>query len=708
MIAQKLALKLNNNKALLIIVSASLLLRLLWLNSLIGRDEGLHGYVGWLWTQGKIPYVNAYDNKGPLLYFLYASVNSIFGSSIIYMRLLNDLLFIISIAMIYTLARDWYGKTAGVASAIFYGIFMNAPIYEGQLALSESIALPLLVGSIYFWSSYLKLNNKKFLLFSGLFFSLSFLTRQSIGLMLPVLLIMLIFFSKKTEINLNKNQARDILSNLSAFFLGIAIPLMITSLYFHLNGALLAFLNNAIVKPFEYFKGSYIPPNGESVSLFLTYIPLSLFFVIIVQGLPLWVSGFLGASIAAIRRTIYDKVVLLWLVIFCFIISRPPSFGHYYQQIIPPMSLLAGTFISQILNGINIRRIKSIFKTKNFSVAEAATIAVIALLLITSIPAAYMQSIQFPNYNIKWEFVEWRFADGQSLENQTHLAEYLRMNTPRNSKILVHGSAAEIYWLSGFEAPAFPWSSPPAMISESEYQTLVHLVQNSSIDHVVLFAPNKKSLLQNIGDPIVNNTLRKYFFEKEIDNSWIFCKYDSEGRYVAIDLLDAFQNASLEYVKVDGSIGNTTADFSYSEGLIPARFVLNISGDTRYAIRQHPLPLSSEPPYVMISRIVYNITLPNKPILKYGIGLDQRIWNMSDGVEFRISLEIDQQIPNVSSATLNPKENLVDRCWVDYELNLTSYANKQIKIIFETMSGEKNDSNYDWAFWGTPVILNSY
>lgn len=110
----------------------------------------------------------------------------------------------------------------------------------------------------------------------------------------------------------------------------------------------------------------------------------------------------------------------------------------------------------------------------------------------------------------------------------------------------------------------------------------------------------------------------------------------------------------------------------------------------------------------MISRIVYNITLPNKPILKYGIGLDQRIWNMSDGVEFRISLEIDQQIPNVSSATLNPKENLVDRCWVDYELNLTSYANKQIKIIFETMSGEKNDSNYDWAFWGTPVILNSY
>jgi len=707
LITKKLASFLKNNKMLLVIVSASLLLRLFWLNTLIGRDEGMGGYVGWLWTQGKILYVNVFDNKGPFFYFLYGFIGSVFGPSIIYMRLFNDFLFIISIVMIYRLARDWYGKIAGWLSALFYGIFMNAPIYEGQLTVSESIALPLLIGSVYFWSLYLKVNHKKLLVFSGILLSLSFLTRQTTGLMLPVMLIMLIFFSKKNEISLSENHARNLLSNLFAFFLGVAVPITVTLLYFHLNGALLTFLDRAFVKPFEYFKGSYVPPSGESVSLVLPRIPLSLFFVVIIQGLPLWIFGCLGTSIAAIRRTISDKLILLWLAVFCFATSRPPSFGHYFQQIIPPMSLLAGAFISQMFGGINIRKAKSIFTKSNFNATEAATVGVIVLLLITSIPAAYMQSIQFPNYNIKWEFVEWRFADGQSFENQTYLAQYLRMNIPRNRKILVHGSAAEIYWLSGFEAPAYPWSNPPTMIPESEYQTLVNLVQNLSIDRIVLFAQDQKALHQKLDDPIVNSTLRKYFFEKQIDNAWIFSKYDSEGRYVAIDLLDMFQNASLEYIKVDGSTGNTTADFSYNEILIPARCVLNISGDTRYVIRQHPLPLSPEPPFVMTSRIVYNLTLPKNPVLKYGIGLHQAIWNMSDGVEFQISLEADGAVQNIFPNHLNPKENVTDRHWVDYELNLTKYANKQVKIIFETLSGEKNNSNYDWAFWAAPVILNS-
>ena len=301
--------------------------------------------------------------------------------------------------------------------------------------------------------------------------------------------------------------------------------------------------------------------------------------------------------------------------------------------------------------------------------------------------------------------MEWRFADEQSFENQTALAEYLRTNVPKNSKILVHGWAAEIYWLSGFEAPTYPWTNPSTMIPASEYQILVNLVQNLSIDHVVLFAQSQKALRNEVDDPIVNNTLKKYFFEKQIDNAWIFSKYDPKGRYVAIDLLDTFQNASLNYVKVDGSIGNTTADFSYNEILIPAQSVLNISGDTRYAIMQHPLPLSPEPPFVMTSQIVYNLTLPSKPVLNFSIGLQPAIWNMSDGVEFQISIEADGEVQTIFSAALNPKENLTDRCWKDYELNLTQYADKQVKIIFETLP--LGNCNYDWAFWGAPVILNS-
>lgn len=704
---QRLTSFLKDNKTILAIIGISLILRLLWLTTLIGRDEGMGGYVGWLWTQGKILYVNVFDNKGPFYYFLYGAISYIFGPSMIFIRLFNDFLFIISIIMIYRLATDWYGEMAGIISATFYGIFLNAPIYEGQLVVSESIALPLLVGTVYFWNSYLKVNQKKFLILSGILMSLSFLTRQTTGLMLPIMLIMLIFFNKKNENASNKSHIQTTLSNLSGFFLGIAIPIAIISLYFQLNNAFPIFLDKAFIKPFDYFKGLYVPPSGESTSLVLPYIPLSLFLVVIAQGLPLWIFGCLGTCLAAIRRSIYDKLILLWFIIFCFVVSRPPSFGHYFQQIIPPMSMLAGTFISQITNGISKEKIKRIFTNKKFSETEIAAISVIALLLMTSIPAAYIQSIQFPNYNIKWEFIEWRFADGQSFENQSNLAQYLKTTTPRNSKILVYGWASEIYWMSGFESPVYPWSYPPTTLPKSEYQYLVQLVQNSSIDRVILFAQSRAELSYRLDDPIVNNTLRKYFFEKQIDNAWIFSKYDSKGRYVAFDLVDMLNNASSEYIKIDGSFGNTSADFSYNEILIPAQSILDINGDIRYAIRQHPLPLSPEPPHIMVSRIAYDLTLPSKPVLNFSIGMHPAIWNMSDGVEFRIFVEDNGNVQEIFVATLDPKENSADRRWVNYELNLAEYANEHVRVIFETLPGEKNNSNYDWAFWGTPTILNS-
>ena len=41
-----------NKKTLLLVIVLSVLLRLLWLYTLIGRDEGVSGYVAWGWLNG--------------------------------------------------------------------------------------------------------------------------------------------------------------------------------------------------------------------------------------------------------------------------------------------------------------------------------------------------------------------------------------------------------------------------------------------------------------------------------------------------------------------------------------------------------------------------------------------------------------------------------------------------------------------------------
>src|SRR2546427_10622159 len=118
--------------------------RLFWLTATIERDEGAFAYVAWTWLRGGLPYVDAATYAGPVVYVLYAIPMVLVGNTILGIRILNDILFLLSIIVVYRLGSRWWGRSAGVAAGFFYVFFMCRPAAGGPLAMSASLLTPFL------------------------------------------------------------------------------------------------------------------------------------------------------------------------------------------------------------------------------------------------------------------------------------------------------------------------------------------------------------------------------------------------------------------------------------------------------------------------------------------------------------------------------------------------------------------------------------
>jgi hypothetical protein len=76
-----------------------------------------------------------------------------------------------------------------------------------------------------------------------------------------------------------------------------------------------------------------------------------------------------------------------------------------------------------------------------------------------------------------------------------------------------------------------------------------------------------------------------------------------------------------------------------------------------------------------------------------------------DGVDFAVYVQSARGTAQVFATHLDPKHNEADRRWHPYAVDLTSYAEQSIKLIFETRAGPDGDLRYDWAGWAEPRLV---
>lgn len=670
------------------IVLLSLFIRLLWLYSPVVRDEGALGYVAMIWSQGLLPYSDPMAAiNPPIAYLMYLIPSQIFGNDIIPIRIINNALFLVSIIILYLIAKDWFGQKVGLTSTLFYAIFMNSPIFETHLAIPSSLSISFTIASVYLCSVWIRSKKNSALLLSGLLMSIASLIMQYYALGIILLMVIVLYTAHGTYKRGNiakRSFVRIFFIPFSAILLGVFIPFLVTVIYLWWHGVLFGFVQSTILR----FLGSAYVSQPD--------VYFSLKFLIVAEPLPLWLFSLVGFILCFLRREKYDVLLISWAALFLLIAIPPPHFGRHFSQIIPPASLLAGVSIASILEANPLKFVLNRPYSPEKTAASIFFIVTLALLFISAIAS---QSIQYPNTNFSLFGEEWTYTFSNNWDEQQKLVNFIHSHA-RNRTIFIHGWEAEIYWLSSHVAPGIRWAtsykSQMPDITDKEYKEILNQVKTGAFEYVIImnrFPP----------DEIMYYVPQRYFFATSIGSYVIYSKYNAEGYCINYSFIENFDQTNMKYALENGTQGNI---YDLNEPIYHALLEqITISNESRMAIKQ--IPIASLNQQIVNSYLIYNdLPIPSNSTLSFGIALHPDAWTKNtDGALFEILVKDEEGLRKVFSKYVNPHENIEDRQWQDFVVNLEEFGGKTVSIYFLTNPGLNRNNAYDWAYWSTPLLL---
>lgn len=373
---------------------------------------------------GRLLYRDVFDNKPPLLYFLYSLVSS----DQFMIRLLSLIVGLISVIAFYFLAKKILENRKSVfISTGFFAILFGLPIIEGNIANAENfMLLPNIITAILVLKS-LEVDTRyrfKLLLIAGLTIGISFLLKI-VALFDFAAFFAFLFVSNYSNNLLSifkkENFIKEI-KNLLPFLIGFIIPIALVTIFFTFSNALPYFLKAVLFNNVGYvnYGNKFIIPQGLLVIKLILLFSFCLFIF--------WKRKTLGNNFV---------FVALWLAFSLFnaYFSQRP-YTHYMLVLLPAFSLMLG-YLS--LNK-EISKLAGILTLSTF----------IAVLLSFSFyikTAFYYQNFASFLLGGKSVYQYQRFFD-RNTPNDYDLAGYIKANTKKEDKIFIWGNNAQVYKLT--------------------------------------------------------------------------------------------------------------------------------------------------------------------------------------------------------------------------------------------------------------------
>ena len=318
--------RLEGSKQVWFVIFSSFLFFILRLPSLFEPlwygDEGIYQVIGTSLNHGKMLYSQIFDNKPPLLYWVYA----IFQSDQFTIRLVSLIFGLLSVIVFFLLSKKLFQNKRGNSNIPYLTTFVftmsfGLPFLEGNIANAENfMLLPIIASAL------LLIDKKKFFL-PGLLLGIAFLFKIVAIFDLAafaVFCFILNFDSLKKELKL------------SSLIAGFILPIFLVSMFFLINGSLMDFIRATFLSNISYV--SYGNQIGK--------LPILLFIKLILLG------GFL--LYLFIKRKAISETSLFILIWFAFSLfntffSQRP-YTHYVLVLISSLSLLIGLiFFDKIL-----------------------------------------------------------------------------------------------------------------------------------------------------------------------------------------------------------------------------------------------------------------------------------------------------------------------------------------------------------------------
>lgn len=199
--------------------------------------------VGKSMLHGLVPYLDLFEQKGPILYFVYmlgALISETSFIGIYLFEILSCSITLYYLSKIITLYLD--KKYLYIVLPLFLSIILTTP-YFSLGGSAEEFILPFLSISLFHFLNYLengKISNKN-LFIDGIISGIVFLIKYNcLGFWIGYIFTIFVMKIKNKEI---KSLFKDIL----LFLLGMIIPIVIFTIYFIINNGLKAFIDSYFI-----------------------------------------------------------------------------------------------------------------------------------------------------------------------------------------------------------------------------------------------------------------------------------------------------------------------------------------------------------------------------------------------------------------------------------------------------------------------------
>ena len=307
---------------------------------LLGHDCSIFSYVAFAMQRGKVLYSEVWENKGPLLYFIYylgLSMNMKYG-----IYLLEWLSIFIGVLFGYkTLYLITSNKIYSIIGLIYSFSIWTVTFEKGTI--SETFSLPLICIGLFMFTKYMlkdkKITNRQIIIF-GLLTGLIAQLRLNL---LAIFLSLFIIIGIRLLIN---KELKEILRWIINGVLGVIISVIPSMIYLVKNNALLDCLNSAYLNILDGFNIGSVQDrvNALMEMINITNISgiISLLIIFTIVSLPL----------ISFRKEIkkeyklYTLAIILSIVLNLYANSVSGAVHlHYFFTFIPVIIMLIGIMI---------------------------------------------------------------------------------------------------------------------------------------------------------------------------------------------------------------------------------------------------------------------------------------------------------------------------------------------------------------------------
>ena len=293
---------------------------------MLGGDSSIFQSIGKFWTQGHLPYVELFENKGPLLFLIDAIGYAIYPRAGI---MVPQIIFLYLSCLFIWRAMELYSSTVGKIFFLLIALIFYAAHYEEGNHVEEYSVLFLSAAAYVFLRALKDSEGKKFFhpplygFIYGFGFGACVLIRTSDAAQICCQTFLAAIFL------LQARDFKNLWQNILSFCAGFAAIVLPFVIYFAAHEALYDMIYGTILFNMKYTDASFWLPFKYQV-LYNVFHFLPLFIMIIVAALTLKQNS---------------KSRLLWSAIFigammAFLLMKLRPYGHYAMIIFPAMSIL--------------------------------------------------------------------------------------------------------------------------------------------------------------------------------------------------------------------------------------------------------------------------------------------------------------------------------------------------------------------------------